>query len=61
MYGAFTHGPGGPGGMLGPIAAAGMIPAAIGANWPWVVVSVVSVVTVMASFNTLLPWRRKMI
>jgi hypothetical protein len=62
MYGGFTNGPGGPAGkLLGPIAAAGVIPAAVGANWPWVLVSVVSVITVMASLHTLLPWRRKMI
>ena len=61
MYGAFTHGPGGPGGMLGPIAAAGVVPALAGASWPWIIVSVVSVITVMASVNTLLPWRRKMV
>jgi hypothetical protein len=61
MYGGFTNGPLGPGGLLGPVAAAGVVPALTGVSWPWVLVSVVSAITVMACLSTLLPWRRKMV
>jgi cell division protein FtsW (lipid II flippase) len=55
MYGKLRHGPV----LLGPVAAAGIIPVT-GTNWWWVVIAVVSVVTVVVAMNTLLPYRRRM-
>jgi hypothetical protein len=55
MYGSFINRK-----MIGPIVAAGAVPPLTGANWPWIIVAVISAITMAASVSALPPWRRKM-